>query len=115
MTDELPDHKKFGYAHAVEMDAIRAELISEGHKPGPFLQFAAIKVYQERHKNDPTYRERQEAARAKGEKWVSPAPRPAPPSFNRDELELILARFSGSNSEAGASIASKAQAMLGAE
>lgn len=40
-------------------------------------------------------------------------PKPAAPSFSRDELELIMGRFSMANDELGQQIHEKAAAMLG--
>jgi len=104
--------RKFGYDHMVEMRAIEAQL---SHLPEIERYFAAIKEYQRRHANDPTYRERIEAARARGEKWVSPAKtttsRPSPPSLTADEIGYLLERLVGVNDPLGASAAAKLSAM----
>lgn len=62
MKDSIPIERKFGYGHMVEMAAIRAALASL-HWTETELHFAAIRVYEERHAGEPTYRERCAARR----------------------------------------------------
>lgn len=56
--DNRPIHLKFGYDHMVEMTAIRTSLVGTG-LTAIELHFAAIREYEKRHCNDPSYRERQ--------------------------------------------------------
>lgn len=103
VTYDLPAHRKFGYEYNREMDEIEAELIAKGYDKGSIeLTFAARKVYAERHKNDLTYRQRQELARQTGEKWVTPAPSTTPVNsnsikFTDEEIEYLKEKLAGAN------------------
>lgn len=72
MPDEVDIKLKFGYSHHVEMQEIRAKLRAEGVTDQAALHFKAVAEYERRHKNDPTFAQKQAAARARGEKWVPP-------------------------------------------
>lgn len=65
----IPDCRKLGYAHMIEMRAIETALRTDGVS-GVELYFAAVRTYESLHKNDPSYLERQKAARIRGERWV---------------------------------------------
>jgi hypothetical protein len=56
----VPAHLKFGYAHMVEMREIEDALRTSGLH-GTELHFACVRQYEVRHKDDPTYRQRQQA------------------------------------------------------
>jgi len=110
--DDLPDHMKFGYAVNVEKSAIRDRLIVAGADPKDRrLIFDVEREYQEAHKDDLTFRQRQDLARWRGEKWVTPHPAPPAPKFTNEEIEMIKARFAGSNDPVGQSIYAKALRM----
>mgnify|MGYP003648848689 CR=1 FL=1 len=116
MRDDMPDHQKFGYDHMIETDAIRARLISEGHDPnGIGLSFAVSRAYSEAHKDDLTFSQRQDLARWKGEKWVSPYPKPPAPKFTNEEMKMIADRFFASNEPMGQTIYDKAKAIADEE
>ena len=93
--DDVPLHRKFGYKVAQEKAAIREELIAEGYDPDDFapLYFATESRYVERHKNDPTLRQRQEAARA------AAPPRPALTTLvlTDEERDHLRDLFEGAN------------------
>lgn len=78
--DGMPLHRKFGYDHMVEMAAIRAELAGYG-MTSTELHFAAVQTYEDRHSNDPSYRERCDARLA--------LPTSARPDPFREALERI--------------------------
>lgn len=61
---EPPIHRKFGWEHAQEMREIEAQLRAEGVTDYATLHFAAVDRYVDRHKNDPTFRQRQETVSA---------------------------------------------------
>lgn len=81
-----PDHMKLGYDHMVEMHGIEDALRADG-VTGVQLHFAAIRTYEALHKNDPSYRERQDAAR--GERWVGSASILSPADLMWKALEEI--------------------------
>ena len=84
MTDyHLPAHRKFGYQHAVEMREI-TEALQDSGLSDTEINFRAIEIYQERHKDDPTFRERQV-------KWLKrrPAPEPGPLSILMEAMKQI--------------------------
>lgn len=81
-------HLKFGYAHMMEMREIEDVLRATG-VCGVELYFASIRQYETRHRNDPTFRQRQEAARARGEKWVATPSTESPLDLIRQALEQI--------------------------
>ena len=113
--DNIPG-KPFGWAFNMERRAIRDHLRRKGLYAADGYdargEFYLIKMQMRLHKNKPTGRQRQEAARARGENWVSPAPGPADVPFTRAELERMVEHFAGSNDELGALIAAKAAAKL---
>jgi hypothetical protein len=112
MSVDVPDHLKFGYAHMIETKAIRSRLISEGHDPeDPTLCFAVSKAYTEAHKDDLTFSQRQDLARWKGAKWVSPHPKAPAPKFTNEEMKMIADRFFASNDPMGQTIYDKAKAI----
>lgn len=84
--NELPWRLKLGYDHMIEMREIEAGLRAEG-LTGIALHFKAIRQYETRHAGDPSYRQRQDAARARGEAWVLGA---SPPSSENDILIAAL-------------------------
>lgn len=105
-------YKPFGWDTMVEKDQIERRLIAEeGYKPGSVeLFFAVSKAYTDAAKGKPTLRERQKAARARGEHWVAPAPgtRPgAPLRFTEAEIEYLVGRLSGANDDVGRAILAK--------
>ncbi len=109
---------KFGAQHTREMREITEAICAErGLDPLVFnaeVFFEASRQYRERHKNDPTYRQRQEAAKARGEKWVAPAASPADKRLNRAELAYLIERLAGVNDPLGAAALAKLRDMLAA-
>lgn len=106
--------KPFGWAWHRERDEIREHL---ERRLGPVkprswewaMREQRVTRIQERiHKHRPTYRQRQEAARARGEKWVSPPPGPPPVRFTDEELERIAEHFERANDPLAQSIWRKA-------
>lgn len=57
----LPLNRKLGYDHMLEMRVIENELRASGITERIFLHFEAVRRYEEKHRNDPSYRERNEA------------------------------------------------------
>lgn len=57
----------------VEMEAIRAELRAEGMTDETLIYFAAVCRHEERHKDDETFREKQERWRREGRPWSGAA------------------------------------------
>ena len=78
---DIPTHLKFGYARMMEMREIESELYATGLR-GAELYFASTAKYMERHKNDPTYRER-------AQKWLATSCTPEPVDLIRQALEQI--------------------------
>ena len=78
---DRPDHMKFGYDHMLEMRDIEAELRARG-VTGVALHFQAVARYEEIHKNDPSYRERQT-------KWLATQVASTPDDLFRKALEEI--------------------------
>lgn len=79
--DDVPTHLKFGFQHMMEMREIEGDLRASGLS-GVELYFASIRQYEVNHKDDPTYRERQEG-------WLATASTPAPTDLLRQALEQI--------------------------
>ncbi len=94
----LPKHK-FGYQVAVEKNAIRDRLASEGLS-GIELHFAIETAYLEIHANDIPYREKRIATI------------PAQKIFTVDELEHLIRHFEGANDPTSVSIREKAKLLL---
>ncbi len=69
MSADRPVHLKFGYDQMIEMrqleDALRAQGLT-----GVALHFGVVRRYEEAHKNDLSFRERQRIARENGESWA---------------------------------------------
>lgn len=78
---DLPAHRKFGYAHMIEMREIERDLKSSG-LDGADLYFASVKQYEKRHKDDPSFRET-------SAKWLATQSTPAPTDLLRQALEQI--------------------------
>lgn len=85
---DVATHLKFGYSHMMEMREIEATMRRRGLS-GAALHFACVTQYEENHKNDPTFRQRQDAARARGERWVSTPSVSSPADLLRQALEEI--------------------------
>lgn len=81
MQRDLPAHRKFGYEHMMEMLEIEKGLRSSG-LDGTELYFASVGLYETRHKNDPTYRERHQ-------QWLATSSTPSPSDLLRQALEQI--------------------------
>jgi len=114
--DDLPDHRKFGYKKLIEDEAIEDDLIASGKfkKGDPMIIFAISKQRSENHKNDLTYREKQELARDNGEKWISPHPNPNPHKrvfLSPDEIEYLIEYMNGINHPTGIDILEKLKAI----
>lgn len=104
--------RPFGWAWHQERDEIRAHLL---RRPERFegdgfaamrLEFRVNAIQRRLHRNRPTMRERQAAARARQ------APRPPALAFERVELERLAELFADANDPVTASIGRKAAAML---
>lgn len=79
--DDIPPHRKFGYAHMIEMREIEDNLRSSGFS-GADLYFASVRQYETRHKSDPSYREM-------SQKWLATQSTPKPTDLIRQALEQI--------------------------
>jgi hypothetical protein len=87
--DSIPFHRKFGYQQMLEMRQLEDALRSQGLS-GIALHFAVVHQYEEAHKSDPSFRQRQEIARANGEKWIAGgASLPSDVEILRAALEAI--------------------------
>lgn len=75
------------------------------------FHFRVTAIQQRIHRHAPTFRQRQEAARERGEAWVAPRSVPRV-HFLPEELEAIAERFAMANDEIGIAIAAKARALL---
>jgi hypothetical protein len=90
--------KPFGWAHNRERQEIEEHLIKRGWSRDDYRFHFRVEAIRHRlHKYKPTFAQRQAAARARGEKWVSPPPGPPPVMFTEDELEHIAQHFERAN------------------
>lgn len=91
MRDDVDIRRKFGYAHHMEMQEIKAKLRAEGETDQAMIHFKAVAEYERRHMNDPTLAQNQAAARTRGEKWVTLLERDQPTHLDqfRAALEAI--------------------------
>lgn len=97
----------------MERRAIREHLLSRGWDPDDMrLHFRVVRIQERLRRDKPSYRERQEAARARGERWVSPPPGEPVEDFTREELERLVELFAEANDPVTREIARKAQARL---
>lgn len=104
--------RPFGWAFNRERQEIEAHLVARGWRREDLrFHFRVTAIQQRIHKYAPTFRQRQEAARERGEAWVAPAPVPRV-DFLPEELERIAERFAMANDEIGIAIAAKARALL---
>lgn len=85
---DIPIQHKFGYEHMVEMQQIEDEHRVAGLS-GMELFFASIRTYEGRHKSDPTFKQKQQAARARGEDWIGTPSIPSTTDLLRQALEEI--------------------------
>lgn len=107
VTCDLPDHLRFGYEHRKECEEHRARLIAEGMEPGSIeLHFAVVAAYDDAHKNDPTFRERQAAWREKNTTQLINV-------LTVEEIEYLVERLSGANDPIGISASEKLIRMRG--
>lgn len=107
--DQKHLRSRFGYWRMVEERMVRYELEREGHDPNEFgFIFKVSKRITENHRNDPTLREQQAAARA-AQGPVTPSEHA---SFTREELERLIEHFGMANDPVTLSIHSKAWAAL---
>jgi hypothetical protein len=79
--DGVPIERKLGYDHAVEMAEIAGRYRRQG-LDGVELHFASIRHYENRHRDDPTYKERQA-------KWLATQVAATPIDLLRVALEEI--------------------------
>jgi hypothetical protein len=113
--DPIPDHLKFGYAHNLECDQNRADLIAGGMDPkDPMMVFAVSNQHMKNHANDLTYRERQEIWKAENAVKQEAAKIKALAASNGTklaltwgEIEFILEKLAGTNDPVGVDIMEK--------
>lgn len=106
--DQTPLHRKLGYEHAVERARIREHLIRRGWSPSDLaFEFRITRIQERIAKYKPTFRQRQEAARARGEKWVT-SDKPPLPGLTVEEWKFLADHFEGANHPLAQSIQSKA-------
>ena len=77
----LPIHRKLGYNHMLEMREIETALKTQGIS-GVELHFAAVRYYEAKHKNDPSFKERQKV-------WLSTQSAPSRNDLLKIALEEI--------------------------
>jgi hypothetical protein len=108
--DTTPAHLKLGYQHNAERQRIREHLIRRGHNPGDLaFEFRITRIQERIHRYKPTFRQRQEAARARGEAWVASDKPPLPsPSLTLEEWQYLAEHFEGANHPLAQSIQAKA-------
>lgn len=113
---KYPDAPRLGGVRpfgAETLDAKRAierKLIADGAVPGsPELHFSIEHAWVEQNKGKPNFRERQEAARARGEKWVSPLPGPPMTrlALTDEEAAYLREKLAGVNDPVGAAVLAK--------
>lgn len=97
---------KFGYGHMVEMAEIKASLADRDLSTAE-LHFEAIRIYEDRHKDDLTYRQRQIKRRA--ELAANPPPRRY---LNAEEVAYLIDRLGGVNDPVGQSAREVLERML---
>jgi hypothetical protein len=82
--DDIPVHLKFGYEAVMEKRAIRKRLLDAGCPDDMLLFFRIEREYEEAHKNDLPFRERQKA-------WLARQPKaPERIVFTQEELDNII-------------------------
>ncbi len=103
-----PDHLRFGYEHMIFMRDAEARLLAEG-VPQREVYLRACHEWDESRKGRPTLRQRQEAARARGEKWVSPLPGPPMTrlALTDEEADYLREKLAGVNDPVGAAVLAK--------
>ena len=101
--DPVPVERKFGYQHMMEMQEIEDELREKG-LDGIALTFAASAEYLKRHRNDPSFRMKQQQNAFRTQQKVAELT-----TFTAEELKLIAERFAMSNTDIGQSIHKKAE------
>lgn len=106
--EDIPG-KPFGFAFNMEREAIRAHLLSRGLPDDGKLYFRICRLQERIHKNRPSMRQRQEAAKA-----ARPPITEAAVLFTFEELERLADLFAGANDPVTASIAAKAVEALAA-
>lgn len=108
MKDDVPIHMKLGYEKHEELNEIRRELFLSGFLGSTIeLEIEANKIYDKRHENDLSYRE-------KMEKWLASQKQTIPaPNFTDEELQYILDRLFMSNDPVGQTIAKKITIYVG--
>lgn len=105
-----------GEATLKEKDEIRQMLIDFGETDKARLHFETERVFSERHRKDPTLRQRQDAARNFGEGWVGAAPRDEPEEsddLTDEERRHLVELLDGANHPLSASAAAKLARALG--
>lgn len=108
--DDIPLHRKFGYAHTMERQAIRAELLADGHADDHTLHFAVVREQERRAKGKPTLRQRQDAHKAaRALVWglLGCPTRPRSLWLSGEELDYLRERLAGVNDPVGQSILEK--------
>lgn len=93
VTDDIPDHLKFGYDAMIEKAEIRRELEAKGMY-GWALFYAVQDEYMERHKDDPTYAETSKAFALKARENPIPA---IALSFSEEERLYLRDVFKDAN------------------
>lgn len=100
----MPDRNKFGHDFNIEMMAIEDELRKEGLK-GSALYFASKRKYEEKHKNDQTFKEK---CAELNKQWAAKLKKLG--SLYRltdEEIEYLLFKLEGANNPLAQSIIEK--------
>ncbi len=103
--EDIPLHRKLGYDHHRERDAIRAHLVRRGHDPHTLaFEFRVTRIQDRIHRNKPTMRQRQQLWREK-----QPAPTKAV-ALTPEEIAYLVEVFEAANHPLAQSIYAKARA-----
>lgn len=104
--DEKHLRGKLGYWRMVEERMVRGEIEAEGGDPTNIFEIS--RRITENHKNDPTFREQQEAQRA-----ARPVRIAVPDiTFSMEELLDMREKYEGSNTEIGQGIRAKVDVLI---
>ena len=98
--------KPFGWAFNMERRALREHLERKGRYSAQELFFAVTRLQERIHRDKPTYRQRQEAWKARH------ATRAPAPTFTEEELRHLVDLFEGANDPLTAAIYEKARVIL---
>lgn len=106
--EDTPLHRKLGYEHHREREAIRAHLVRRGHDPHSLaFEFRVTRIQDRIHRYKPSMRERQRQWREQQQK--------SSPAFDltSEEIKYLREVFEAANHPIAQSIYSKARNFVG--